>query len=386
MSRRALSREVCQWLGWRTANGKPKEMSARVALKRLEEAGVMELPSAAPMPRTGAKVELARNECARPVSMTLRELGAVELVPITKRCRDEARVWRALMQRYHPLGEGPLCGAQLRYLIRSARHGWLGGLAFSAAAWRVGARDRYIGWSEGARREHLAEVVCNSRFVIIPQVRVPHLASHVLGQARRGLRGDWRERYGYEPVLMETYVERGRYRGTSYQAANWRWVGATAGRGRQDRAHLATVAVKDVYVYPLVRNWQGRLCAEPVLAPVRIEAGDWAEEEFGRVSLGDQRLERRVLTVARDLYARPQAQIPQACQTQARTKAAYRLFDHARVTLDSLLVSHVEATAARVAEHSRVLAVQDSTSLNYTAHPMTEAEPVNDFETLTVTI
>lgn len=378
LSRRALSREVCQWLDWRAANGQLKQMSARVALKRLDEAGVIELPSAAPAPRPSAKVELIPEQCPRSVSMSLGELGVVELVPITERSSDEARVWRALMQRFHPLGAGPLCGAQLRYLIRSPAHGWLGGLSFSAPAWRVAPRDGYIGWSERARREHLAEVVCNSRFLIIPEVRVPHLASHVLGQARRRLRADWMVRYGYEPVLMETYVERERYRGTCYRAANWRWVGCTTGRGRQDRERRASVPVKDVYVYPLVRSWRQRLCAESPVAPQRIRDGDWAEEEFARVRLGDKRLERRVLTVARDLYARPQSQIPQACQTQARTKAAYRLFDHPQVTLDSLLASHVEATAARVVEHARVLAVQDSTSLNYTAHPMTEGlGPIN---------
>ena len=371
MSRRALSREVCQWLDWRGADGQLKQMSARVALKRLDEAGVIELPSAAPGPRPSAKVELGPNQCARSVSMSLSELGAVELVPITEPGSEEARAWRALMQRYHPLGEGPLCGAQLRYLIRSSEHGWLGGLAFSAPAWRVSSRDGYIGWSERARREHLAQVVCNSRFLIIPQVRVPHLASHVLGQVTRRLRDDWSRRYGVEPVLVETYVECKRYAGTSYRAANWRRVGCTTGRGRQDRDRSARRSVKDVYVYPLVRNWRGRLRAEPVVVARRIEGGDWAEEEFARVRLGDARLERRVLEVARDLYARPQSQIPQACQTQARTKAAYRLFDHAQVTLDSLLASHIEASAARVAGHPRVLAVQDSTSLNYTAHPMT---------------
>ena len=375
LSRRELSRRVCGWLEWTSANGQLKDVSARVALKRLAQRGVVALPplSNRPAPRRHPAGRGEPSEVSTPAQvLTLEALGPVELVLVSEPDSELSLVWRTLMRKHHPLGDGPLCGAQLRYLIRSREHSWLGGLAFSAPAWRVAARDAYIGWSERARVEQLSLVVCNSRFLITPQVQVPHLASHVLGQVRRRLRADWSVRYGYEPVLMETYVEPERYRGTCYRASNWRRVGCTTGRGRQDRERCAALSVKDVYVYPLVRNWRQRLCAEAPVAPVRIETSDWAEEEFARVHLGDKRLERRVLTVARDLYARPQSQLPQACQTQARTKAAYRLFDHRRVTLDSLLDSHVEATAARVAEHPVVLAVQDSTSLNYTAHPMTE--------------
>lgn len=378
MSRRALSRRLCQWLHWRGPTGRLKEMSARVAMRRLESAGRLTLP--APVHRVpgsqGAAPGPSRRAALVPespaLSMSLRALGAVELVLVGAPRSRQGQVWRALMQRHHPLGAGPLCGAQLRYLIASPTHGWLGALAFSSAAWRVGARDEYIGWSEAARAEHLAEVVCNSRFVILPGVRVAHLASHVLGQATRRLRADWAARYGHQPVLVESYVERERHRGTCYRAANWQRVGHTAGRGRQDRTRQARLPVKDLYLYPLVRHWRQRLCREAPVAPRRVSDGDWAVEEFSRAGLGDARLEARVLTVARDLYARPQAQLPGACASAAKTKAAYRLFDHQRVTREALLASHYEASAARVAEHPVVLAVQDSSSLNYTAHPLTE--------------
>lgn len=375
LSRRELSRRVCRWLDWSAPNGKLKDASARVALQRLDQRGLIALPPAArPPPRRCAE---PRAEPCVPeppaVCLELRALGAIELVPITEPRSELSRVWRALMQRYHPHGDGPLCGAQLRYLIHSEHYAWLGGLAFSAAAWRLGARDRYIGWSEAARGAHLQQVVANSRLLIAPQVRVKHLASHVLGRCARRLRADWVARYGYEPVLLESYVEQQRYRGTCYRAANWRRVGCTTGRGRQDRERRAALPVKDVYLYPLVRNWRARLCREPLTRPVRrADAADWAGEEFGAARLGDARLQRRLVVLARDFYARPQAQLPHACTSLPKTRAAYRFFDHERVTMQALLSPHHEATAARVAEHPVVLAVQDSTSLNYSAHPATE--------------
>ncbi len=309
------------------------------------------------------------------VEVALDALGKVELVAVGSRHSAQAHIWKALMERYHERGSGPLCGAQLRYLIKSARYGWLGGLAFNSAAWQVRARDQFIGWDAVARRAHLSQVVTNSRFLIVPQVQVKNLASHVLGQCARRLVGDWAERYGEQPLLLETFVERARYHGTCYRAANWQWVGTTCGRGRQDRARTARLARKDIYVYALHGQWRERLCRVPA-SPTRRPnsdrpAEDWAQEEFGGVALGDARLARRVVSLARDFYARPQAQIPQACTTRAKTKAAYRFFDHRRTTMQALLQPHYEATAQRLAEHPVVLAVQDSSSLNYTAHPAT---------------
>ena len=370
-------------------------MSCRVALKRLERRGHLRLPAPRrkPVPRTprpGPAVPVD----FQPVVASLAEVGPVEIVRVTDRRSEHARIWNAMMDRDHPLGRGPLCGAQLRYLVRSPSHGWLGALAFSGAAWRLEARDRWIGWSEGARRANLHRVVANSRFLIRPDVRVPHLASHVLARCVRRLRADWQAVYGYAPELVETFVETDRFSATSYRAANWLWVGRTRGRGRQDRRHRGLLSVKDVYVYPLHRKARQRLCeggcelAQPAAsekasawasastsatasAPTP-EPGDWAEEEFGRAELGDARLHKRLLCVARDFFARPQAQVPQACGSRAKTKAAYRFFDHPRATMDILLGSHIKATWARMRQHRVVLAVQDTTTLNHTAHPSTE--------------
>ena len=281
-----------------------------------------------------------------------------------------------MVDAYHYLGYQPLCGAQMRYLIVCA-HGIVGALGFSAAALKVRARDRWIGWSEAARRAHLRYVVCNSRFVIVPQVRVPNLASKVLGLAAQRLGEDWQQRYGYAPLLLETYVEARRFRGICYRAANWQQVGVTRGRGRGDRSHARARSPKHVLVLPLCKQARERLCEAP--GPARRLAsgkpapalGDWAQEEFGAARLGDARRGARLLRLARQFYAQPQANIAQACGSAAGAKAAYRFFEHPKLSMQDLLAPHFEATAERIgqAAYPVVLAVQDSTSFNYSAHP-----------------
>jgi hypothetical protein len=380
LSRRALSRRVCQWLNWRAPNGRLKEMSCRVALGRLARAGVIALPaSTACVPERARR---APRDCEfaelSPLKARLSELGRVELVLVRSRHSRASRQWRALMQRHHYLGAGALCGAQLRYLVHAEHYGVVGALAFSSAAWRVGARDRFIGWNEQARAANLQSVVANSRFLILPQVKVAHLASHVLGLCARGLPEDWFARYGVRPLLLESFVERGRFRGTCYRAANWLHVGSTCGRGRQDRTRTEALPLKDLYVYPLHRQWRERLQAHEreVKAvqprPLGAPGLDWTREEFGTVELGDARLKARLLTIAQDFYAKPQAQIPQACGSRSKTKAAYRFFAHADTSMDAILQPHHEAACARIAAHPVVLAVQDTTSLNYNTQPAIE--------------
>jgi hypothetical protein len=381
ISRRALSLRVCEWLNWRGPNGRPKEMSCRVALLKLHRKGLIKLPEVKVRPSFEShEPQKGLLEPIEPVCADLRELGEVDLLRVGRRESKTSRLWKVLMDRYHYLGAGPLCGAQMRYLIKSSRYGWLGGLAFSAAAWRVEARDQWIGWSHAARQEHLGKVVCNSRFLILPQVRVKNLASHVLSLSARRLPQHWLNRYGLSPVLLETFVERGKFAGTCYRAANWQYVGATRGRGRQDGDHAHSVPVKEVYVLPLVQDARKVLSCEAPQAVVRsgvkkaqkVLEGDWPEEEFGQADLGDRRLNKRLVILAGDFYARPQANVPQACQSRAKTKAAYRFFDHPATSMDQVLKPHYEATLGRVSQESVVLAVQDTTTLNYTAHAATE--------------
>jgi hypothetical protein len=355
-------------------------MSCRVALLKLERRGVVKLPQAHLWGCDRAKRKGPSPSISEisPVCCNLKELGGVDLVRIDCSDSHESKIWKALMERYHYLGSGPLCGAQMRYLIKSSSFGWLGGLSFSAAAWRVEARDRWIGWSEEARREHLSRVVCNSRFLILPQVQVPNLASHVLSLATKRIAKDWTECYGLAPVLLETFVERERFSGICYRAANWQVVGITRGRGRQDRERNTVLPVKDIYVYPLHPDARQILGGEVFSGRLKCNSEketlsqDWPEEELAQVDLGDRRLKKRLVSILRDFYARPQANIPQACQTRAKTKATYRFLEHPEMTLDKILHSHYETTLQRLREEKIILAVQDTTSLNYTTHVATE--------------
>lgn len=354
-------------------------MAARKALAALTRGGHLSPPARRPPAR--------RQVCAgppapcAPIAGPLESLGPLELMLLPAGASAGSRTWNELLDQHHYLGAGPLCGAQLRYLVRSAR-GPVAALAFSGAAWQVAARDQWIGWTAEQRREQLHLVVNNSRWLIPAHVQVPNLASHVLARVLARLPADWQQRYGYTPVLVETFVEHGRFHGGGYQAANWQAIGLTQGRGRQDRAHERALPRKILWVYPLRKDARSVLCQVPAVRrlaplpaappPVAVPPVDWAEEELGRARLGDHRLVERACTLARSFYARPREALPQACGSLAATKAAYRFFAHPHVTLSALLESHYESTARRVAAEAVVLAVQDTTSLNYSTHPATE--------------
>ncbi len=302
------------------------------------------------------------------ISGTLEELGRVHLTQIGGHRSHDALVWRVLMDRHHYLGDKPLCGAQLRYSIHSEHYGWIGALAFNSASWALHARDKAIGWSEAARRANLGLVVSNSRFLILPGVQVPNLASHVLGGAMQRLPGDWEDRYGVRPVLVETFVDPTRFSGGCYRAANWIDVGETSGR----RDGVA----KRIWLYRLDARWREKLGAE---APTRLgewprpqAPAHWAEEEFGTVRLYDDRLKQRLFTIAQDFYNRSEANIPEACGSKARTLGAYRFLGNSKITMDVLLTPHLEATIERIRQHQVVLAPQDTTTLNYYHHPATD--------------
>lgn len=388
VSRADLARQVCDWLDWRAVNGQKKTVNCRVALLRLERRGLIRLP--APRRRVrfgGSSFAQTPLNVASKLAGTVKELRGLKLVLVSSKDRELDLQWKQLVATHHYLGYRPLCGAQLRYLIAS-EHGYVGALGFSAAALYLKARDRWIGWSHAARQCHLQKVVANSRFVIVSGVRVKNLASKVLAVAQKRLAEDWAQAYGYKPLLLETYVEARRFAATSYRAANWLHVGKTCGRGRQDRAHRANKPIKDVYLYPLVADCHKRLCEEP--GPARRSPKpctkppqppqDWVEEELGRVRLRDRRHRERLFTVARDFYAQPGANIPQACQSRAKTKAAYRLFEHKAVKIDAILASHYHSTMERIARENInvVLAVQDTTSFNYDTHADMEGlGPIN---------
>ena len=328
-------------------------MSCRKALVELHRRKLIAFPLCAEYALRTRRVRPPELPSLFPIACTLADLGPVELIPIRSASSKNSRIWNALFDSFHYLRSGPLCGAQLRYLVWSERFGWLGGLSFSASAWRVRCRDEFIGWSEEARKHTLQLVVNNSRFLIPPMVKVPGLASHVLAQCCRRLADDWQERYSYRPVLLETFIERGRFTGACYRAANWHYRGATTGRGRQGNGSTT----KDVYLYPLCDNWKPILCSLPDGTvstrpePPGREPADWIEEEFGSAVLGDKRLVGRLMQLGESFFAMPTANIPQACGTKAAVKAAYRFFDNDQISMDAILAPHFEATEQRVRTH-----------------------------------
>ena len=261
-TRSSIARALCEATNWRDPLGRLKEMSARVALLRMDSASLIELPP----PRNGNQngrvtrhldaTQLSFDQV--PLASSLAELGDIELRLV--KGRGDSRTWNQLVAAHHYLGYAPLCGAQLRYLVEAST-AVIGALSFGPSAWKCRPRDAHIGWDNTTRELRLHFVVGNARFLILPQLRVPHLASKILGAATRRLAADWHEAYGYAPVLVETFVESERFKGTSYRAANWLCVGQTAGRGKLDRYHANALPVKDVYLYPLHRSYRSILTA-----------------------------------------------------------------------------------------------------------------------------
>ena len=242
-------------------------MAARHLLKKLAARQWIELPA---RQRRGGKRRLGVLENklpdlfsapeAAPIVQSLESLRPLEIVLAEPRQAAATDFVRHLA-RHHYLGFGGDTGATLRYVVRD-RHGRdLACALFGAAAWQVRAREAFIGWNRAQRREHLGEVVNNTRFLILPHVQVAHLASHILGRLLRRLARDWQRKYAIAPCLVETFVERGRFVGVCYRAANWQCVGQSCGRSRADRDHRLQVPLKDIYLYPLRPDFRQRLCA-----------------------------------------------------------------------------------------------------------------------------
>jgi hypothetical protein len=260
-SRYRLSRELAQGWEWRNGAGQLKDMAARSLLLKLEQRGWLVLP-----PRRRAspnRMVHKRVRCLAHRTEPVHEpLGPLLPLHITELSREPASlpVFESLLHQYHYLSYTSPVGENLKYLVRDGQGRELACLLFGAAAWQCRPRDAFIGWTAAQRQARLSQVANNSRFLILPWVRVPHLASHLLGRVARRLADDWQGRYGHRVVLLETFVERARFRGACYRAANWRWVGPTQGRTRQDRYSLLQVPVKEVGVYPLEADFRKVLC------------------------------------------------------------------------------------------------------------------------------
>lgn len=257
-NRAEISRRACRKLQWLRPDGRLKDMSCRVALLRMHREGLIRLPP--PIKgnangRRGRKIT-PRSDPGAPVSAGAGDLADLQLRRVES--GDDSSLWNEYVHRYHYLGYQPLPGAQLRYLIVSADR-VLGVLGFGAAAWKTAPRDQWIGWDAEQRKRNLHRVVNNARFLILPWVQSRNLASKVLAIAARRLPDDWKQVYSRRPLLLETFVQKDRFAGTCYKAANWKYLGDTKGRGKLDSKHRNALPVKAVFVYPLNPDFRNGL-------------------------------------------------------------------------------------------------------------------------------
>jgi hypothetical protein len=256
-SRKRLAKELCAHWQWVDGRGRLKDFAARSLLLKLEARGELKLPLLQvhqQRPRPTAQ-RLACWEEPPPWSARLTEIQPVNTVLIQAGSL-EAKRWAFYLDRYHYLSLR-VVGENLGYLVTD-RHGRdVSCVLFGAAAWQCAARDRYLGWSVAQRTEGLPRVANNTRFLVLPWARVPHLASHILGAVARRIEGDWQQKYGHGLDWLESFVDRERFRGSCYRAANWQCVGQTQGRSRQDRHHQLRVSLKDVYLYDLQSRKKG---------------------------------------------------------------------------------------------------------------------------------
>jgi hypothetical protein len=265
-SRRRISEQLARVWDWRNPAGQLKDMAARTLLLKLEQRGWIELPARRqiPNPRLGRNPipAPAPSPEVSPVNLALSALLPLTLNEITRPKLPAPRaLFAALLHQHHYLRHRGAVGENLQYLVSDRSGRPLACVLFGAAAWQCRARDQHIGWDAATRQRRLSYLTNNTRFLILPWVRVPHLASHLLGRITRRLSEDWQHKYGHPIYLLETFVDTSRFPGTCYRAANWQVVGQTTGRTRQNKTLVAQAPPKAVWLYPLRPDFRQALCA-----------------------------------------------------------------------------------------------------------------------------
>lgn len=260
-SRHKITKYICSVWGWCNHNGCLKTFAARSLIDKLEQKGLLKLPPIRQMYKRPQRSLYPKNFIVPPKHPKNGRLDS--LTPLTVHIPpnisfEEYRLGYYL-KHHHYLSFNRTVGENIKYLIQD-RHGQdIAVLVFGSAAWKTAPRDEYIGWSADERKRNITFVVNNSRFLILPWVRIPNLASHILGFITRRIRQDWIDKYSHPIHLLETFVESMRFDGTSYKAANWQLVGKTKGRSRQGKENKQTVPIKDIWLYPLIRNFRRSL-------------------------------------------------------------------------------------------------------------------------------
>ncbi len=368
-----LADMLCEQFGFFNPLGKKQRAGCLKALRELEQAGLITILQS---PRKKRKRNPRRLAEPLPepqaVPCEVGEIRGLELLLVET--EEQMRIWNEMMINDHPRGAGLLVGRQIRYLAQS-EYGWLGGFSFSSAALHLQDRDRWIGWDLEEKRANLHQVINMSRFLIRSSVSCRNLASHLMGMAIRKLPIDFEFRYGYRPLLLESFVDTNHFTGTCYQAANWLRIGKTKGRGRQDRFNEQAETIKDIYVYPLANDFRQKIgLAESsglgaIDTTYSTEDKNWAEHEFGCAPLGDVRLSRRLVEIGAGKAEKPGVSYASVVGGDwPKTKAFYRLIeapDDSAINMTNILQPHREQTIRRMKGQSVVLCIQDGSDLNY---------------------
>lgn len=259
--RSRLSQEICAAWNWVNANGQLKDMACRTMLSKLERLGYLRLPAARSV-CVGSSVRVRKSvaHSTTEIVCSLHDLAPFQIDVVLDAASSQ--LFKHLLAEYHYLGFGGTVGENMKYMVYDRQQHPLACLLFGSAAWKVSSRDEWIGWKPALRQANLPFITNNMRFLILPWVKVPHLASHVLASISRRISGDWIQKYGHPIYLLETFVEQDRFRGTCYRAANWIRVGQTQGRSRNDTNRTLQVPVKDVYLYPLIPQIREMLTRE----------------------------------------------------------------------------------------------------------------------------
>jgi hypothetical protein len=375
--RQDLARSMCETLDLKDARGRMRLGGTVKALRVLEERGYWRLPKGQhPSAKAGRwrPRRLGRPVAGpRGVPARAEQVQGLTLVEVRREEDELFRTWNELIETEHPLRESRMVGRQVRYLIGS-EHGWLGAVGFGSCALRLAARDAWIGWDQPKRRQHQDRVLDMRRFLIRPSVRCENLASRVLSLVAERVGADFHRRYGFEPWLLESFVNTQAYEGTCYQAANWVWVGESIGRGRNGAVE-PTVPRKDVYVYELNRRWREQMGIVPKseqITPLSVEESlrsePWVEAEFAHADVGHQDATQRLVRIAQAKALNPSAPYTECfAGNRHELKAYYRFINkqHDRMTPAGILSGHRRETTRRIKAHRRVLVVRDTTDLNF---------------------
>lgn len=372
-SRTELAEQICSDFGFVNQQGVKQLTGCLKALRKLESEGKIELPKSRNVRGT---VVLKPSEKGVPepenVPDEVGKVKGLELVLVTT--KEQKQIWNDLMIKDHPRGAGLFVGCQIFYLVAS-EYGWLGGFGFSSASLHLEDRDKWIGWNWGKRQDNLQYIVNMNRFLIRSGVSCKNLASRLLGMVVKALPNDFEARYGYRPLLLESFVDTEHYNGTCYKAANWQFIGRSKGLSVQEFPKEKNESIKDIYVYPLNKDFRVKLGlpknsgAEAIDIASGLGEDHWAENEFGNAPLGDKRLSNRLIEIAKNKVGDPSSSYCGVAEGDwPKVKAYYRFMDSpndSAVTMENILLPHRERTICRMKAQHTVLCIQDGTDLNY---------------------